>query len=105
MCGIVHGNEFVFAGDKYHLEAIAKHLGAKLKIKVAMTGRNEPGEIRVLDRSIMWAEQGIEYAGDHRATARLIDERGLRPGQIVMSPAVRESRKRCNEGRRYCEGR
>lgn len=42
-CGVVHG-DFVITGGKQHLEAIAQHMGAKFKSKMARRGRDDERE-------------------------------------------------------------
>lgn len=35
VCGLVHGDDFVFAGRRDYLDKIAEHMRGKFKIKVA----------------------------------------------------------------------
>lgn len=83
VCGIVHSGDFVFVGDKSHLERIAKHRAEHFDIKLAMTGQDEPGELHLLNRSTKWTAPGIEHESDHRHADRLIEESGL--AQVIPS--------------------
>lgn len=80
VCGIVHGDDFVFVGGNECLQQIAEHMRRKYKIKVAVTSEKEPNELRVLNRSIKWAKEGIRYESDHRHADKLVEELELRPG-------------------------
>lgn len=52
VCGLVHGDDFVLAGVKKHLESIEQHMRTKFKVKVAVTGLVDDEVLRVLSRSI-----------------------------------------------------
>lgn len=70
VCGIVHGDEFVFAVTDRGFETIGKHMGDKFKGKNAST-----------DESY------------RRRADRLVDKVGLTRCQMVVAPTMRESRK------------
>lgn len=46
-----------------------------------------------MNLSIRWTHHGIEYECDHRHAGERMEELELRPGQKVVAPVVRESRK------------
>lgn len=52
MCGIVQGDDLVFAGSEAHLEGIAKHMASKSTVNFSMIGRDAIGELRVLSRGV-----------------------------------------------------
>lgn len=54
-----------------------------------MTGPDAQNELRVLNWSIKRTEHGIQHGSHHRHADRLIEELGLRPGQSVVSRALR----------------
>lgn len=66
-------------------------MGDKLKVNIAITGRNNRIELRVLTRDTRWAPDGIMYESEHRYAVRLVDQ--LTPGQTVVTPAICESHK------------
>lgn len=47
----------------------------------------------MLNRSIKWTKEGLVYESDHRHAERLIEELQWSKGQVVITPARRESRK------------
>lgn len=49
VCGIAHGDDFVFVGKRHHLQAVAGHLAKKCKVKVAMEGREAAGALRLVE--------------------------------------------------------
>lgn len=95
VCGLVHGDDFVFVGRKEYPAEIADYMAGQYKIKTAFTGPGGHNLLRVLSRSIMWADEGVIYESDHRHADRLIEELGLTPKQTVITAAIRESRKAC----------
>lgn len=93
MCGLVHGEDFVFVGHDGHRNNILKHMSNKFKVKVITTGRRFRNELRVLNRRIPWTPQGTDYEGDHRHADRPIDAAGVTTRHTVATPAILEPRK------------
>lgn len=91
VCGSVHGDDFVFAGSARKLKMMAAHIAAKLKVKIAMAGLGHNAPVRVLNRSTRWTPEGIAFESDNRDADRRIDELELKPKNVVVTSALRES--------------
>lgn len=85
MCGLVHSDDFVFAGPYEHLANVATHMGH------AATVQNVRNELRVLNSSIKWG-QAVSLTKATAETDKLIGEVCLTPRQTVATPAIHESR-------------
>lgn len=59
---------------------------SKFKIEVAMTGPDASEVLRGLTRIITWTTEGVIYESDHRHADRLVEELGLKKGQVVVTP-------------------
>lgn len=93
VCGLMHMDDFVFAGYREYFDKIADHMRGKFKVKVAMAGLGDREPLRMLNRSSKWTEEGLVYESDHQHVERLIEELQLCKGQVVITPAICESRK------------
>jgi hypothetical protein len=66
---IVHGDDFVFAGGDKDLEWVQHEMGTRFLIKVIGRLGGDSGdlqELRVLNRVLRWASDGIYYEADPR---------------------------------------
>lgn len=45
LCGLVHGDDFVFTGAAKHLAGIAEHLGRKFEVKMKVAGKKDTDEL------------------------------------------------------------
>lgn len=70
VCGLVHRENFVFAGKAPHLKRVAGHIAIKYKIKVPATEPEEQAVFCPLNRSIQSETRGIVYESDHREARR-----------------------------------
>lgn len=52
VCGLVHGDDFVFMGKVEHHKAISKHIAGNFTVKDALIGPKATGVLRPLNRSI-----------------------------------------------------
>lgn len=75
------------------MSSISSHMGKQFKIKVSVTGPHDDEALRILHRRIRWTREGVIYENDHGHAAQLIEELKLKPGQSVVTPVIRESRK------------
>ena len=85
---VVHGDDFTVSGPERSLEWLKDFLKARWDVK-ATTLRQESHqakEVRVLNRSIGWAAQGIEYEADPRHRQVIIRELGLEGCTPVTTP-------------------
>lgn len=65
----------------------------KFKVKVVVTGPDDDGVVRVLNRTVKQATEGVLYESDHRHADRVTQELEMKKGQSVATPSVRGSRK------------
>lgn len=86
VCRNIYGCDFVFVGSDGHLALIGEHMGGAVKVRIAITGRSNRNQLRMLSRNIRWKQDGILYDSDRRHAGRLVDEVGLMPGRAVVTP-------------------
>lgn len=91
--GVVHGDDLIFVGQLAYLKAFPEHMATKSRLKVALTGPDEPTVLRVLNHSTRWTRKGIEYESDRRHADKLTQELGVCKNRMVVIPAIRESTK------------
>ena len=80
LVGVVHGDDFVFAGCGEGLKWVAKVLAAKFVIKVrAILGPevDDQREEVLLGRSVRWRSWGIEWEADAKHRKLLLERFGL----------------------------
>lgn len=88
-CGLGQRDDSVFVGRDKHLTNISKHMGRKLKMKVAVAGRRYKHENT---RGFMWTTKGIEHESGRRHADRIIYETGVATRQAVVTPVIGDSR-------------
>ena len=76
---LVHGDDFVCAGEVPQLEWFKKKLKARFEIKSTTVGTNQSAgevrEARILNRIIRVTEEGWEYEADQRHADLIVKER------------------------------
>lgn len=92
VCVIAHGDEIVFAGADRHCAVISKHMGNISKCQCRQHGQKQQELVACFCRDIRWTAGCLIHESDHRHTDRLVDEVGLTPGRMLLTPAMRESR-------------
>lgn len=68
VCGLLYGDDFVFAGESAHLKRISAHMATRGNV----TGPEVAAFLRALDHSIAWTPRGIIGEGDNRHADKLI---------------------------------
>lgn len=90
VCGLVDGDDFVLVKCA---KKPTMHMSMNLKVKVAMAGSDhKPMRMLKLNRSIRCAPEGITHESGHRHAARFVGELALKLKNVVVTPALNESR-------------
>ena len=88
---VVHGDDFTFSGRRSALQEIAEQLKETYELKVRGTMGDEPGddkEIVILNRSLRWTEEGLEYRADDKHVREILKYFGLDENSKGLSAAV-----------------
>ena len=93
---LVHGDDFVSAGNEVNLRAFRTKLEERFKIKTQIVGHggreDVQSEARVLNRIVRATEDGWEYEADQRHIEMLIDGLGLGQAKGVCTPGEEEKK-------------
>ena len=80
---VVHGDDFTFLGFRDELKKIEEYLRLHYEIKVrAMVGEAavDDKEVSILNRTIRWTSQGLEYEADEKHAKIIKEELDLKEG-------------------------
>ena len=86
---MVHGDDFFAGGKIENLRWMREQIEAKYEIKSEIISGMEgyAKEMNVLNRSIRWTENGIEYEPDKRHATEIIRGLGLENARAIGTPA------------------
>ena len=89
---MVHGDDFVSAGERDRLKWLRKRLEDRFEIKTTVIGRGteEVTEGRVLNRVIRMTKEGWENEADQRHAELIIQEQKLGDAKAVSTPGEEE---------------
>ena len=91
---VVHGDDFTYSGTKKELEKVKEKMREWCDVKDWETmgsEKNEVKEVRILERTVRWREEGLEYEADAGHRRRIMEEEGLEEdSKAVPSIAVKE---------------
>ena len=101
---VVHGDDFLTAGDDKELKWMKAKLEQEfdIKTKVLSGESSDEKEVTVLNRIIRWTSAGYEYEADARHAVLIIRSLGLELGKGVVTPGTeaekdKEGRDNVNE--------
>jgi hypothetical protein len=84
---VVHGDDFTFCGEAEDLKWIEGLMRMWFEIKVrAILGKN-PGddkEVVILNRTVRWTQEGIEYQADPKHRRKLLEYFGMDESSNVL---------------------
>ena len=83
---MVHGDDFVAVGSDESLKSTRRTLEEKYKINVQVLGPDEEQEIRVLNRTPRWTDEGIEYEADQGHSELIIKSMGVENASPAPTP-------------------
>ena len=88
----VHGADFTIVGPEDSLVWLNKELAHRYEIKSSYLGPDAwmEQEIRVLNRTIRWTPEGIEYEPDQRHAEIVIDQLNLTSAKPVATPGAND---------------
>ena len=88
----VHGDDFTIVADDGQLQWIGREMRGRYELKMDVLGPDDgqSKEVRILNRTIRWTAQGIQYEPDQRHAKRIIAELGLDKCRAVQTPSVPE---------------
>ena len=91
---VVHGDDFTFLGYAADLKEIELMMGTWYEIKVRAVlgpGENDDKEITILNRTVRWKEDCIEYEADPKHCKRICESAGLDEGSKGLDwPIVKD---------------
>ena len=91
---MVHGDDFTFSGTKVELDRMKRKMEEWYDIKDRGTmggGEGEIKEVTILERTVRWTEEGIEYEADAEHRAKLMKAEGLEEDfKVAVGPAVKD---------------
>ena len=90
----VHGDDFVATGPTQELQWFQNMMKAKYDIKVDFLGPQTEGfceEIRVLNRTIRWTSEAIEYEPDARHVELILKQVGVECCKPVSTPGCTDA--------------
>jgi hypothetical protein len=88
----VHGDDFLIVANAEQLKWLEEKLAEEYAIKTEILGP-DPGqvkEVKILNRTLRWCEDKIEYEADHRHAEIIIEECEVMCGKVVKTPGVTE---------------
>ena len=102
---VVHGDDFIIAGDGDDLDWLSLKLNEKLElVQKARLGPGYDSEATVLNRCVTYSDPGLAWEADPRHTELAVAELGLQEsrmeGRLVGRPVGRPIKTfRCTKGR------
>ncbi len=90
---VVHGDDFVFAGDKEDLVWARRQMENAFLCTIEGTLGGDAGdakEMRVLNRILRWSRDGLRYEGDPRHVEMLVRDMGAAEQQPLTGPGGKE---------------
>ena len=93
---MVHGDDFVAAGDPKHLAETEAILAKKYKIKVERLGPDDDDlkEVNILNKIVRITTEGIELEADPRHAELIIRELGLEGCKATKVPGSKATKER-----------
>ena len=88
---VVHGDDFTFSGRRKVLLEIAEQLKETYELKIRGIMGDEPGDdkdIVILNRTLRWTEEGLEYRADDKHVREILKHFGLDENSKGLSAAV-----------------
>ena len=84
----VHGDDFTATGPKSQMEWLRNKMAARYEIKHTMVGpsRELAKEARILNRTIRWSQEGVQYEADSRHAEIVISEMLPQGAKPVATP-------------------
>ena len=90
---IVHGDDFTVVGPNKSLRWLKVKMEEIYEIKAEFLGPKVEGaqtEVRVLNRTIRWTDEGLEYEPDQRHSELIIQQMGMANCKAVSTPTFTE---------------
>ena len=89
---VVHGDDFLTAGEEANLEWLKLNMSKKLEIKTQMLGRNQrQQQMTFLGRVLTREKAGFRYEADPRHDELVVQGLGLEDGKPANTPGVPQS--------------
>ena len=88
----VHGDDFLVIAPHTEIRWLQMQMDKQYENKIEILGP-ETGlmELRILNRTIRWTAEGLEYEGDQRHADIIIEELGLQNSKPLQTPCVANS--------------
>ena len=84
---VLHGDDFIIAGDGDDLDWLSQKLDEKLELaQKARLGPGYDNEARVLNRCVTYGDSGLTWEADPRHAELAVAEMGLQEAHPLMSP-------------------
>ena len=88
---VVHGDDFTLSGRLRVLREVAEQLKKVYELKVRGVLGDEPGddkEVTILNRTLRWTAEGLEYQADDRHVQEITGYFGLEDGSKGLNAAM-----------------
>ena len=88
----IHGDDFVSVRSNSDLKWLRKETENKYELKPHVLGptKEDPQQVKVLNRVLRWTDQGIKYEADPRHAELIIKDLGLDKAKGVRTPATKQ---------------
>ena len=98
---VVHGDDFMAAGEDRDLKEVEDMLARKYKITADVLGpdlgKGQKQELKILNRIIRWRPDGLRLEADPRHAEMVIEHYGLGEGKPVKTAGVKDPKKDVEE--------
>ena len=84
----VHGDDFIVSGPEEELNWLTATLRSRWDVTVSMLGpdTHQSQEVSILNRSIRWTANGLEYEADQRHVRVVLEQLELQDSKPVTTP-------------------
>lgn len=91
---VVHGDDFMATGRESGLIWLRDRLAEKLEVKAVIIGPGPKQDkmITILNRQVVWGEEGITWKADEKHAHTIIRELGFEESNGVATPSTEEIR-------------
>ena len=87
---MVHVDDFLIIGNFHEVKWLEMRLRDEFEIKSTYVGRNHQKEVKYLNRTICWTEEGITVESDNKHVQTLLREWGMEDCKGLDTPLPRE---------------
>ena len=101
---VVHVDDFLCTGRSGDLEWFEQKLKEEYDVSATRVGPDHHKEVKYLNRTLRWTDDGIEVEGDRKHADMLIKEWGMKDCKTLETPIGKEVAEKLGEGVAVDEG-